>query len=145
MQILDCFTVLACCRLCHDDVIKWTLFRVTGRLWGEFTGDRWIPLTKASDAELWCFFWYGTNGWANHRDDGDLSRHRVRYDVTLMVIDRSIYSSHPMHYGLTWPVDILIVFQRSLTIPLQRAVQGDWGIVYTSTSPCVTSVHPRTV
>ena len=31
------------------------IFRVTGPLWGEFTGDRWIPLTKASDAELWCF------------------------------------------------------------------------------------------
>ena len=24
---------------------------------GEFTGHRWIPLTKASDAELWCFLW----------------------------------------------------------------------------------------
>ena len=23
----------------------------------ESTGDRWIPLTKASDAELWCFLW----------------------------------------------------------------------------------------
>ena len=23
---------------------------------GEFTGDRWFPLTKASDAELWCFY-----------------------------------------------------------------------------------------
>ena len=23
---------------------------------GEFTGHRWIPRTKASDAELWCFF-----------------------------------------------------------------------------------------
>ena len=33
------------------------VFRVTGQLWGEFTGDRWIPLTKASDAELWCFLW----------------------------------------------------------------------------------------
>ena len=32
------------------------IFRVTGPLCGEFTGDRWIPLTKASDAELWCFF-----------------------------------------------------------------------------------------
>ena len=31
------------------------IFRVTGPLCGEFTGDRWIPLTKASDAELWCF------------------------------------------------------------------------------------------
>ena len=33
------------------------IFRVTGPLWGEFTGHRSIPLTKASDAELWCFVW----------------------------------------------------------------------------------------
>ena len=32
------------------------IFRVTGHLCGEFTGLRWIPRTKASDAELWCFF-----------------------------------------------------------------------------------------
>ena len=31
-------------------------FRVTGHLCGEFTGQLWIPRTKASDAELWCFF-----------------------------------------------------------------------------------------
>ena len=28
-----------------------------GPLWGEFTGERWIPRTKASDAELWYFLW----------------------------------------------------------------------------------------
>ena len=28
------------------------IFRITGPLWGEFTGHRWIPLTKAIDAEL---------------------------------------------------------------------------------------------
>ena len=33
------------------------IFGVTGSLCGEFTGDRWIPLTKASDAEIWCFLW----------------------------------------------------------------------------------------
>ena len=33
------------------------IFRVTGPLSGEFTGHRWIPLTKASDAELWSFLW----------------------------------------------------------------------------------------
>ena len=31
------------------------IFPVTGHLCGEFTGDRWIPRTKTSDAELWCF------------------------------------------------------------------------------------------
>ena len=33
------------------------IFRVTGPLCGEFTGHRWIPHTKASDAELWIFLW----------------------------------------------------------------------------------------
>ena len=33
------------------------IFRVTGHLCGEFTGPRWLPRTKASDAELWCFLW----------------------------------------------------------------------------------------
>ena len=36
---------------------KGNIFRVTGHLCGEFTGPRWIPRTKASDAELWCFLW----------------------------------------------------------------------------------------
>ena len=31
------------------------IFRVAGRLWGESTSDRWIPLTKTSDAGL-CLF-----------------------------------------------------------------------------------------
>ena len=32
------------------------IFRVTGHLCGEFTGSRWIPRTKPSDAELDVFF-----------------------------------------------------------------------------------------
>ena len=33
------------------------IFCITGPLCGEFTSHWWIPLTKASDAELWCFLW----------------------------------------------------------------------------------------
>ena len=33
------------------------IFRVTGHLCREFTGPRWIPHRKASDAGLWCFLW----------------------------------------------------------------------------------------
>ena len=33
------------------------IFRVAGHLCGEFTGYQWIPHTKVSDAELWCFLW----------------------------------------------------------------------------------------
>ena len=41
----------------HDDVSTWKHFRVTGPICGEFTDHRWIPHTKASDAEYWCFLW----------------------------------------------------------------------------------------
>ena len=34
------------------------ILRVTGPVCGEFSGHRWIPLTKASDADLWCFLWF---------------------------------------------------------------------------------------
>ena len=33
------------------------IFGATSPLCGEFPGHRWIPLTKVSDAELWCFIW----------------------------------------------------------------------------------------
>ena len=61
------------------------IFRVTGPLCGEFTGHRWIPCTKASDAEfdvLLIFAWI--NGWVNNRVAGDLRRHHAHFDVTVM-------------------------------------------------------------
>ena len=41
----------------HDDVMKWKKSASLGLLWGESTGHRWIPFTKASDAELRYFLW----------------------------------------------------------------------------------------
>ena len=38
---------------------NWNIFRVTGHLYGDFLGHRWILRTKASDAELWYLLWYG--------------------------------------------------------------------------------------
>ena len=61
------------------------IFCVTGHLCGEFTGHRWIPHTKASDAELWCFLWI--NGWVNTREAGDLGRHHAHYDIIVMCPD----------------------------------------------------------
>ena len=46
-------------------------------LCGEFTGHRWIPRTKANDAELWC--------WVNNGEIGDLRCQRAHYDVIVMV------------------------------------------------------------
>ena len=72
----DSLTVVACKKMLPDRIIilhvtgarkfigfsmmtssNGNIFRVTGHLCGEFTGPRWIPRTKASDAELWCFLW----------------------------------------------------------------------------------------
>ena len=51
---------VACSASIHDPALRRhptdTLFRVTGHLCGEFTGRRWIPRTKATEAELCDFF-----------------------------------------------------------------------------------------
>ena len=59
------------------------IFRVTGHLCGEFTDLRWIPRTKASDAELWRFLWSVPDkrlskqswGWWFETQSGSLWRH----------------------------------------------------------------------
>ena len=62
------------------------IFRVTGPLWGEFTGHRRIPL-KASDVELWCFLDLHLNKRLSKQSRrGDLRRHRSHYDVTVMKV-----------------------------------------------------------
>ena len=69
----------------HDDVNKWRHFPRYWPLCGEATGHRWIPCTKASDAELWCFFDLRLKkGWVNNREAGDLRRHRAHYDITVI-------------------------------------------------------------
>ena len=71
------------------------LFRATGSLCGESTGPRWIPLTTASDAELWCFLGSAPriNGWVDNREAGDLRRHRAHYGVIVRVVQR-LYRSY---------------------------------------------------
>ena len=66
------------------------IFRVTGPLCGEFTGHLWIPRTKASDVELWCFLWSAPwiNGWVNSREAGDLRHHGAHHDVIVMDLVR---------------------------------------------------------
>ena len=88
---------------------------VTGPLCGEFTGQQWIPRTKASDAELWCFLrstpWI--NGWVNNREAGDLRYHHPHYDVTMMM--SLIHAQkHVHHMQNIWRISLLpstIVFR----------------------------------
>ena len=82
------------------------IFRVTGPLCGEFTGPRWIPLTKASDAELWCFLIYAwINSWVNNREAGDLRRNGAHYDVIVMTAGKIVYSS-----GIHQSCEISVIF-----------------------------------
>ena len=77
----------------HDDLIKcqhipryWPLVRGIDR-------SRWIPHTKASDAELWFFslLCVQINYWVNNREAGDLIRRRGHYDVNVMSIQDKIH------------------------------------------------------
>ena len=60
------------------------IFCVTGHLCGEYTGHRWIPLTKAYDAEIDVFFDLRLNkrfskqswGWWFETPSRSLWRHR---------------------------------------------------------------------
>ena len=101
-SISFCYTSI-CCQICfgfeHWSISRWmwlliymmtswngNIFRVIGHLCGKFTVHLWIPLTKASDAELSCklaLIYTWTNGWVNNLDAGDLVSHRAHYNVTL--------------------------------------------------------------
>ena len=67
------------------------IFSVSGHLCGEFTGNRWIPRTKASDAGALVFslIYAWITGWVNHREAGDLRCTRAQYDV--IVMNRQIF------------------------------------------------------
>ena len=70
----------------HNEGIKWKHFLRSRPF---VRGIHWSPvnsLTKASDAELWCFLWpcAWTNGGANTRATSDLRCHLAHYDVNVM-------------------------------------------------------------
>ena len=62
------------------------IFRITGHLCAEFTSHQWIPRTKASEVELWCFLWSAPwiYGWVNNHEAADLRHHSTHYDVIVM-------------------------------------------------------------
>ena len=61
------------------------IFRVIRLLCGEVTAHRWIPCTKANDAEFDVFFDLSRiSSWVNNCEAGDLIRHQSHYDVIVM-------------------------------------------------------------
>ena len=59
------------------NVCIWKHFRVTGHLCTQ------RPVTRSFDVSLTCSW---INGWVNNRVTDDLRRHRIHYNVTVMVV-----------------------------------------------------------
>ena len=77
------------------------IFRFTGHC------DRWIPLTKASDAELWCFLWSAPKQTVgqNKRDAGDC--HRAHYDITVIAaVFHLNQTTHRHTSGKLWWISV---------------------------------------
>ena len=72
------------------------IFRVTGPLWGEFTGHRWIPSQGPVARSFAAFFDLRLHKrLSNNRGAGILRHHHAHYDVTVMV----------MHFLISrWPI-----------------------------------------
>ena len=90
----------------HDNVIKWKPFRVTGHLWGESTGHQWIPLTNASDAELWNFFWSAPEQKVEQKIETLVIWDAITLIMTSLQCCLAIYVEY--RYGSTGLNDILL-------------------------------------
>ena len=72
----------------HDDVIKWKHFL---RYWSFVRGIHRSPVNSPHKGQwrralMFSLIFVWTNGWADHRDAGDLRRHRAHYNVIVMHI-----------------------------------------------------------
>ena len=115
------------------------VFHVTGHLWEDANGHRWIPLTKASDAELWCFYICAlTKCLANNRDRGDLRRHCTHHDVTVMCYGFSCGLGHQrtydcIHSGLLYHIRLaknLLALCKQNIIKLSSHMEIDYIYIY---------------
>ena len=72
----------------HDGVIKWKHFP---HYWSFVRGIYWSPVNSPQKGQLRGALMFSLicawiNGWANIREAGDLRRHRVHYDVTIILL-----------------------------------------------------------
>ena len=106
------------------------IFRVTGHLCGEFTGLRWIPHTKASDAELWCFLWSAPE-WVVELT---LVRLMIRDDIMpIMTSQQWLFSAHRNTHWTNFS-EMLVKFERFsfMKMHLKLLLQDDRIFVLTS-------------
>ena len=107
-------------------------FLVTDHLCGEFTGHWWIPLTKASDAELWCFFDLRLNirlskqHWGKPQDGCSCNhRHHAAAKTEAQQNGFALYHSYnrTIILGFIWILDfrfkMVLVLRRRYFIPIR--------------------------
>ena len=85
------------------------IFRVTGHLCGEFTGDVNYPQKGQWRGALMCSLISARiNGWVNNREAGDSKRHRDHYDVIIMKYAYCglMRSSMSLYMIVKWGYDI---------------------------------------
>ena len=95
----DCYRVLS---WGHDDVIKWKHFP---HYWPFVLGIHRSPVNSPHKGQwrgalMFSLISAWTNGWVNNRDAGDLRRHRVHYDVTVMGF--TVFREAQTGNQLTW-------------------------------------------
>ena len=82
-----------CCFICrwstdfavHDDVIKWKHISALLALYAGNSPANSPHKGQWRGALMFSLICAWINGWVNHRDAGDLRRHRADYDVTVML------------------------------------------------------------
>ena len=96
------------------------IFRVTGHLCGEVTGEFPIqrPVRRSFDGFFICLW---INGWVNNCEVGDLRRHRVHYDVVVMIEIYIINSSLCSLLLITWRCYIRWDIYREISLSIEAA------------------------
>ena len=140
MQCAVCFVLL--CLYCMMTSSNGHIFRFTSHLCGDFTGPRRIPRTKASDAELWCFFDLRLNKSLNNQSWGrwfetlsrPLWRHRngqLRVnsrDLFVLIIENYFtkigqsYNSRIYPMPFPWAFSWLQIFECKLRITVMNFI-----------------------
>ena len=97
------------------------IFRVTGHLCGEFTGNPVNSPHKGQwrGALMLSTSWAWISGWVNTRKTGDLKRHRAHYDVTFLFKWGYFVYWHPLFkpvgvFSDVWKGTSMIFLTRSL-------------------------------
>ena len=88
-HVMCTFLGLCCSRVYHDDVIKRKHFP---RYWPFVKGIHRSPVNSPHKGQwrgalIFSLICAWINGGVNHREAGDLRRHRAHYDVTVMVVE----------------------------------------------------------